>query len=344
MPSPTAMLSRMRAPAPPSVLSSWTRVILDALDALQLDPLPVLRDAGFSLEAFRDPNARFPAIATARLWRGAAVVANDPAFGLLASSFVRPTTFHALGYAVFASATLRDALQRLLRYGHLVSDAADLELESARRSARLKFVVRSGEVPSDPALDAVISLIVRTCRMLTDRSFCLLRLELRRPRPADVQPYERFYRCPLQFDAQHDALTLDATLLDRPLLSANPELARHNDDLVRRYLAGMREGTVVDRVRDALAEHLSGDASPDKVATLLGMSARSLQRRLQEQGTSYVQVLRDTRRELAIGHLREAHCSVTEIAFLLGFEDASAFARAFRSWTGLTPSSFRAQR
>ena len=319
-------------------------MILDALDARGIDPVPVLQQAGFSLDAFRDPNARFPAIATAGLWRRAAVAAADPAFGLFASSFVRPTTFHALGYAVFASATLRDAVQRLLRYGHLVSDAADLELETRQRTARLKFLIRSGEVPSDQALDAVISLIVRTCRMLTDRSFSLLRLELRRPAPTDLAPYHRFYRCPLECDAPHDALTLDAALLDRPLATANPELARHNDDLVRRYLAGMREGTVVDRVREALAEHLSGDPSPEKVATLLGMSARSLQRRLKEQGTTYVQVLRDTRRELAIGHLREQQCSVTEIAFLLGFEDASAFARAFRSWTGVTPSSFRAQR
>ncbi|MET0343241.1 MAG: AraC family transcriptional regulator [Polyangiales bacterium] len=333
-----------RGPPRPSVLSSWTRVILDALEARGIDPVPVLRDAGFARDAFRDPNARLAAIDTARLWRRAAVCANDPAFGLFASSLVRPTTFHALGYAVFASATLRDALQRLLRYGHLVSDAAELDLETTRKSARLRFLIRSGEVPSDPALDAVISLIVRTCRTLTERSFCLERLALRRPRPLDLEPYERFYRCPIEFDAPFDALTLDAALLDRPLLSANPELARHNDDLVRRYLAGMREGTVVDRVREALATHLPRDASPEKVATLLGMSARSLQRRLKEQGTSYVQVLRDTRRELAIGHLREAHCSVTEIAFLLGFEDASAFARAFRTWTGVTPSSFRAQR
>lgn len=319
-------------------------MIIDALDALELDPTPVLMGAGFSREAFSDPNGRFPAVATAGLWRGASVCAANPAFGLFASRFVRPTTFHALGYAVFASATLRDALHRLLRYSHLVSDAADLELETTKASARLKFVIRSGEVPSDQALDAVISLIVRTCRTLTDRAFSLLRLELRRPQPPELTPYEGFYRCPVCFDAPVDALTFDATQLDQPLLTGNPELARHNDDLVRRYLAGMREATVLDRVRKSLAEHLTGDASPEKIAAALGMSGRSLQRRLKEQGTSFVQVLRDTRRELAVGYLRERQCSVTEIAFLLGFEDASAFARAFRTWTGVSPSEFRAQR
>jgi AraC-like DNA-binding protein len=333
----------MREFAPPSVLSSWTRVIIDALEALGIDPVPVLLDAGFASDAFRDPNGRLPAAATAHLWRRASSRAADPAFGIFASRFVRPTTFHALGYAVFASTTLRDALHRLLRYSHLVSDAAELELETTRASARLKFVIREGEVPSAEALDAVMSLIVRTCRTLTSPSFSLLRLEQRRPQPADEAPYARFFRCPVVFRAKCDALTFAAEALDQHLMSGNPELARHNDDLVRRYLADMREGTIVDRVRKALSEHLSGDSSPTKLATRLGMSSRSLQRRLQEHGTSYVKVLADTRRELAASYLREQHWSITEIAFLLGFEDASAFARAFRSWTGTSPSEFRAQ-
>ena len=118
------MLALMRELSAPSVISSWTRVLIDALEALSIDPTPVLLDAGFSSDAFDDPNSRLPAAATALLWRRASARAADPAFGLFASRFVRPTTFHALGYAVFASTTLRDALHRLLRYSHLVSDAA----------------------------------------------------------------------------------------------------------------------------------------------------------------------------------------------------------------------------
>jgi AraC-like DNA-binding protein len=342
------MLWGMREVSPPSVLSSWTRVIVDALTALDIDPAPVLLAGGFAADAFRDPNARLSALATARLWRTASAHAGDPAFGIHASRFVRPATFHALGYAVFASTSLRDALQRLLRYSHLVSDAAELSLSETSRHVRLALVPRSAEqvplapgVPSYEAVDAVTSLIVRTCRTLTERSFTLLALEQRRPEPENTHPYERFFRCPIRFGAPEDALTFDATELDRRLPTANPELARHNDDLVQRYLAGMREGTVVDRLRRMLSEHLSGDASPGKLAALLGMSSRSLQRRLQEHGTSYAQVLRDTRRDLAISYLVQQQCSITEIAFLLGFEDASAFARAFRAWTGVTPSAYR---
>ncbi|HEX5660424.1 MAG TPA: AraC family transcriptional regulator [Polyangiales bacterium] len=336
----------MRELAPPSVLSSWTRVIVDALETLGIDPAPTLLEGGFAADSFADPNARLNALATARMWRSASSRAGDPAFGIYASRFVRPATFHALGYAVFASTSLRDALERLLRYSHLVSDAAELALETSPSEVRLSFVARPDAlptpgVPSDEAVDAVTSLIVRTCRVLTDPSFALRSLELRRAEPVGSAGHERFFRCPLRFSAREDALIFDAHELDRRLPTANPELARHNDDLVQRYLAGMREGTVVDRLRRILSQHLSGDASPSKLAGLLGMSARSLQRRLQEQGTSYAQVLRDTRRDLAMSYLVQAECSITEIAFLLGFEDASAFARAFRTWTGVTPSAFR---
>ena len=99
-------------PVAPSVLSSWTRTIVDALEALGHDAEVVLVAAGFSRETFKDPNARLPATASARLWRAAAEHVGDPAFGLTVSKYVKQTTFHALGYAIFASATLRDALNR----------------------------------------------------------------------------------------------------------------------------------------------------------------------------------------------------------------------------------------
>lgn len=328
----------------PSVLSSWTRIIVDALEASGLDAQALLASAGFAPDAFSDPNARHPFEATDRLWQVAAKALNDPACGLRISQFVRPTTFHALGYAVFASATLREALHRLVRYSRLVSDASDLMLETSAESARLSFVFPEERPSAAPeSIDAVMSLIVRTCRTLTDRSFSLLCVEQRRPRPADTTPYERFFRCRIQFDASADALTFSAASLDQTLPSANPELARHNDELVRTYLAEMERGNLVDRVRKALVESLAGDASPAQVARALGLSERSLQRHLAQHGTSFAQVLNETRRELACAYLREPRWSVTEIAFLLGFEDSSSFARAFRRWTGSSPSAFRAQ-
>jgi AraC-like DNA-binding protein len=330
------------------VLSSWSRTIVDALDAALARTDIVLAEAGFSRDSLRDPNARLPLAASARLWEAAARETGDPAFGLRASRFVRPTTFHALGYAVFASATLRDALNRLVRYSHLVSDAGEVVLENRPGTVRLSFVPLPavGPYPVE-SIDAVMSLVVRTCRSLTDGTFTLRLVELQRPEPADAVPYQRCFRCPIEFSARDAALTCDDATLDRPLPTANPALALHNDELVRRYLTEMRTGSVADRVRAVLSQSVAqgagGDIGPAAVAACLGMSLRSLQRRLGEQGVSYVSLLSDTRKELACAYLLEERYSVTEVAFRLGFDDASAFARAFRRWTGLSPTEYRAR-
>lgn len=328
----------------PSVLSSWSRTIIDALEEIGADADAALASAGLTRDALRDPNARLPATVAARLWAAAAECAGDPAFGLRASQFVRPTTFHALGFAVYASATLRDALDRLVRYSHVVTSSRELSLTIEGDVARLSIEGRpSGERPSYEAIDAVMSLIVRTCRSLIDRSFSLSLVEQRRATPADVSPYERFFRCPVRFSADADALTCSVEALNRPLPTANPELALHNDELVRRYLAEMQQGNVADRVRAVLAEGNGVSATPASVAAALGMSVRSLQRRLSELGVSYLSLVQVVRTDLARAYLLEDRYSVTEIAFRLGFDDASAFSRAFRRWTGVSPTEYRAR-
>lgn len=328
----------------PSVLSSWTRTIVDALLARGVDAAAVLSEAGFCKDDFRDPNGRLPAEASARLWRAAVAHTGDPAFGLEAARYVRQTTFHGLGVAVLASATLRDAMNRLVRYNRLVSDASELFLEIGARHAALCLRPRSGaEKPPYEVADAVMALITRTCRLVTNRNFALDEVRCRRPLPSDVWPYERLYRCPVRFDAPEDTLVFDVALLDQALVMANPELARHNDEAVRAYLARVDQGSVVDQVRSQLAGRLADRPSPQLVARSLGMSQRSMQRRLHEHGTSYETVLGEVRKELACAYLREGRYAVAELAFMLGFEDASAFARAFRRWTGMSPSTYRSE-
>lgn len=337
------MLAAMADPRSPSVLSSWARTIVDALAARGVDTDAVLLEARLSPADFHDPNARHPIVATTRLWRLAARHAEDPAFGLHASRFVRQTTFHALGYAVMASSTLREALHRWTRYGRLVSDVAELHVDSIGGVVRLSILLPEGDgAPAYEAMDAVVSLIVRTCRLLSDGQVSPTAIALRRPTPVDVVPYRQLFRCPVDFEAPVDTLDFEEAWLDHPLPAANPDLARHNDDAVRRYLAESSAGSLADRVRSLVLDRLvNGEPSPDAIARALGLSLRSLQRRLRQTDTSYAKILAEARRDLACEHLREQRFSVTEIAFLLGFEDTSAFSRAFRRWTGVTPTAFR---
>ncbi len=329
----------------PSVVSSWARTIVDAFEARGMDPRELLDDAGFDPALLQDPSARPPIAATGRLWRAAVARTGDPAFGLEASRHVRQTTFHALGYAVMASATARDALVRLVRFSRLMTDAGELRLETEPGTERLVLHLRdSQERPDEAAIDAIVALLVRTLRALTHRSFAPRGVTLRRAQPADVEPYKRVFRCPVTFGEDVDAIVLDSGDLDARLPLGDPTLARHNEEAVMRYLAALDGGSIVERVREAIAERIEdGEPSPADIARALGLSLRSLQRRLEEKGTNYASLLTETRRELAADYLRAGKHSVTEIAFLLGFAEASAFSRAFRRWFGVSPSEYRSK-
>ncbi|MFT3924448.1 MAG: AraC family transcriptional regulator [Myxococcales bacterium] len=317
---------------------------MDALAARGLDPAPVLSAAGFAEDAFRDPNARHSIAVTARLWHLAAAHAGDPAFGLQVAKHARLTSFHALGYAVIASATLGEALDRAVRYCELVVDAGTLELEHVGEESILRIMTRAGYESGGIELrDALLSMIVRSMRKLSGGAFVLSRVEIRRPPTANLAAYQRFFACPVTL-AEHDALHFDRALLSAPLVAANADLARFNEGAAREYLRSMSAQTVVDRVREAIMERLPSDVSPELIARKLGMSLRSMQRSLRERETSYEDVLRELRLELAQAHLRAGRYSNAEIAFLLGYESPSAFSRAFRRWTGRSPSEFAQRR
>jgi len=211
-----------------------------------------------------------------------------------------------------------------VRYFRVVTDAVDLDFRASGAEYHFRILPpESGPQPAHEAVDAFISVYVRTCRALTDRSFAPLRILLRRPAPPDPAGFERTLRAPLRFAAAENLLVLDRAALERPLEGANPELARHNDEIVLRYLARFDRDNILARVKAALVECLPhGEPSQDAIAAALHLSSRSLQ--------------------LALSYLKDNRYSVSEITYVLGFSDLSSFTRAFRRWTGQPPSAWRA--
>jgi AraC-like DNA-binding protein len=327
-------------PVSPSVLSSWVRVLLEAVKSHGGDAAALLAAAGFPPDAFRDPNARHPVREVARLWRLATEHIGDPAFGLKVPQHTSHTTFHALGYAVVASPTVADALGRVVRYCRVVTDSGMLRLDHADDKVELRVIPSLPSQDADAFRDSSLALIVHMLRRLLGDAFSLRNVTLHREQSTSFVPYERFFACPVVFGST-DTLAFDAHLLDVALPASNPELARHNDVAVREYLARLETGTIVDRTRAAIAEQATRDVSPELIARKLGMSLRSLQRSLREYGSSYEKLLSDVRREFACTYLRDGRYSVSEVAFVLGYESLSAFARAFKRWTGQPPSEYQ---
>ena len=328
-----------------TVLSSWGRAIRRALAAAGVDSARLFAEAGLDIAALADPDARYPLTNTTRLWELAVRETGDPAFGLAVATQVTQTTFHALGYALIASGTLREAFERMVRYFRLVTDAADLELEREGEVYCFAIGYASGATPATASVDAFVSLLLRFCRSQLGRDFAPLRVSLRRPEPQPRTRFDAVFRCPVEFAAPRNAVWFAAEPLERALPDANAELARHNDEVVLRYLARFDRDNTRARVRAALIEGLpGGEPSAQKIADALHLSLRSLQRKLADEDTSFEQLLAATRHELARSYLQNPRYSIGEITFLLGFTDASAFARAFKRWEGCTPTAYRAAR
>lgn len=326
-----------------TVLSSWGRAIRRALDRAGLDSGALFAEAGLDLAALDDPNARYPLRNTTRLWALAVQASGDPAFGLAVAGQVTQTTFHALGYALSASSTLREGFERIVRYFRLVTDAVDLEFSEQGGEYCFRLSPLPGPVqPAPESVDAFISLFVRFCRSRLGREFSPLSVSLRRAAPADASGFERILRCPIAFGSEDNAIWFPREPFERRLEDANPELARHHDEIVLAYLARFDRENLRARVRAVLTALLpTGLPSAETVADSLHLSLRSLQRKLAEEGSSYDALLNDTRRELALSYLQDRRYSMGEITFLLGFSDTSSFTRAFRRWAGCSPSQYR---
>src|SRR5471030_1966538 len=163
-------------------LSSWTRALRKQLDALGLDSAALCHEAGLDPQLMDDPNARYPLSATTRLWELAVASSGDPAIGLRVSRFVSPTTFHALGYALVASGSLREVFERIVRYHQVVSDALELELTRGEDRYRFRLKVPLGSLaPAFEAIDAFAATYVRTCRNRLGREYAPMAVYLRRP-------------------------------------------------------------------------------------------------------------------------------------------------------------------
>jgi AraC-like DNA-binding protein len=161
---------------------------------------------------------------------------------------------------------------------------------------------------------------------------------------ADVAPYLAAFRCPVFFDAPRDSLLFDRADLTAPLPTSNAALAELHERFAGEYLRHFDRAQVSYRTREIIIRRLpDGEPRLDQVAEELHMSERTLRRRLEEEATSFFQLLDDTRRELAEQYLGRLHLSLAQAAYLLGFAEQSSFFRACKRWFEISPGQYRSQ-
>ncbi len=316
------------------------------LDSCGLDSEAMFLDAGVDPAVIRSPDSRVVGEAMQRLWTAAVDATGDDALGIVFAEHFRVGALHGLGIAWATSDTLYDAFQRLVRYFRVICTVGDVVLEEDGDIVRLwlKLPVPAG-VAVDASVDAGLALFIQLCRFARDPRFRAERVDFQRQAPMNTKKFHGFFDCPVHFGSPENSLTFRRSDLEKPLPMANPSLARANDRVVIDYLKRFDQADLVGQVRAAIIEALpSGIPTQEQIASGLGKSQRSLQRKLAEKSTTFTKLVEQIRGDLARQYLSEPRRSIGEISYLLGYSEPSNFARSFKHWTGQTPNQFRTER
>ncbi len=331
---------------PSSVLAALPASLLGAMASLGLDADGCRTRAGLTIEALSDPDGRVPFEAHTRLWEAIASVGGD--VGIDLGERIAITALGVVGHAMAYAETAGEALACVDRFRRLVLDDAlpRVRIEGDEAHFVQPLSPRFSVLRHPAECQATATLT--TIRTLTaDRTIRARSAQFMHPRPPSIDRHRQvFGTAELTFGASLNTLVLDADVLSRPIARADPALRQY---LMLRASALSRElgddERVADHVRRAVVSGLAGGApSLRALAKALHSSERTLQRRLQSEGTGLPAIVDEVRRERAVSMLAEPLRRVGEVAYALGYRDATTFARAFRRWTGLAPEAWRRAR
>lgn len=269
----------------------------------------------------------------------------NPAFPLKVAQLLEEADYHVLGFAVASSRNVREALARVARYSLMLSFPGRWVVDEQEGDEVVR-VEWQRELPLSLghriANECTVAELLSFFRYATASNIVPLRACFRHPAPNDIREHERLFGKKLVFGDTWDGLLLPRSLMELVPRTANPPLAAYLDTQLQRAVQAIPgEHGIVDRVRVLLSQALaSGEPGVEDIARQLHVSERTLRRELTEAGTGFRELVEQVRRERAQELLQSGRASLTEVAFLLGFSDASAFSRAFKRWHGVPPGEF----
>ena len=314
------------------------------LEELGVPPADVLRQAGLPPGLLHQDRIQVSTEELFALYRGLGEASRDPAIALKIGAEQRVERYDALGIAAVSARSLRDALARLARYKQLTCPEA-IHVAERGDESRVQFRWLLAEETEPPLLvDLCFARVVGIARRGTGGLVNPKRLEFRAA-SGNREMYAAHFGCPVTFGAAKNTIVFHKADLDRPFLTHNADLfamlAPQLEAELKQVLASKAIG---DQVKAVLKQLLAGRRPGiEDVAKELGTSPRTLQRRLAEDGATFQQLLQEARRELARHYLQHSSLELNETAYLLGYEDAHSFFRAFHEWEGSSPGEWRAR-
>jgi len=311
------------------------------------DPTPLLQSIGIDQSTLADPETRLTAEQFDTLWTDAVKLANEPDLGFsYASELAGVLQGRSLiSNMMLNSSTVGEALERLVRYHDIVSDAVRPNMEIDNGGVRIfwDYFGPTVNMP-DQFGEALMALYTKILLRLTDSKLVLLEVSFVSHAPENLDEYNKVFNAPLRFDRPEHELLMDRECLAIPIFLSDANVLTTLEQLAKKRLEELfPEKTFSREVSKAIGKELmtGGEINLDVVASRLAMSPRSLQLKLKEEGITYQEILDDLRKKIALENLKEPNASISGLAFLLGYSDQSAFNHAFKRWTGKTPRQFR---
>ncbi|CAN5924234.1 AraC family transcriptional regulator [soil metagenome] len=308
-------------------------------------PADVMNDASLPADVVNDAGGRIPIASLHAAWAAAGrrLCRSDAAL-LVARHYV-PGDYGLVGFVAMNGATLADALAQIVRFGSLWTDDPVFALgEDGTLDCRCRT-----SSPCGPGVryahEAGLAELLSAARLVTQTRLSPREVHFAHPGPADPSAHEAFFGCPVRFDARETALLFLRETLALPLPKADAQLGAFLTEMATDALGRRtRESSPPERIKEIIGEELRRCLPPlEQIARRLATSERTLRRRLEEEGTSFRTLLDETRAELAQSYVRDGKLSLSEVAFLVGFSETSAFNRAFKRWTGSPPSAWRSE-
>ena len=329
----------------PTSSTTSSRAMVAACEAMGLDAAAIFQRAGVARAHVDDPDGRIPLQTVADLWEAAIALTRDPGLGLKVAVATPFGAYRVIDFLAASASTVGEGLAAVARYFPLINSALGWDI--AVRADTVRMALSHPMIPSLPRLPAeyTVAVTVLHCRKASGFDWPLEEVELAFEAPASSNEHRAVFGCPVRFGASANAFVLARSEWDRATASGSSELLRalqaHADELLARLGT---DQVVAGRVQRLLVDELrGGEPTLGRLAKRMAMSARTLQRRLDEEGTSFAAVLDDTRRELAGTYMAQRDVALADVSYLLGFSEQSAFTRAFQRWHGVAPSRYSAR-
>ncbi|HSQ62160.1 MAG TPA: AraC family transcriptional regulator [Polyangiaceae bacterium] len=330
----------------PTIASGAIQKLIAAIEEMGFDPAPLLAEAGIDRDVAADRDARVPVERLHRLWDATVRTAPRAEAAVLGAERYSPGDYGLVGFVAMNSASLGEAMRHMVRYVGLWTDEPGMRLQG---DGTLSIAYRSHFEDSPGkrlAMEAAAAEITNGARMVTQKPLTPREVRFAHRAPRDVSGHAAFFGCPVRFGQPDTSVIFRPEDMALPLPKADAQLGAFLREMANQALRERAGGepSSIDTIREIVAHELQkGVPSLSAVARRMATSERTLRRRLEESGTSFRALLDQTRADLARQYVRDMRLPLSEVAFMLGFSEPSAFHRAFKRWTDTTPALWRAR-